>query len=369
MPYHEMLGVSDDAFRELRPWFVASEYDDREYEFLPDARRGIPRGTVLIDDTVVRGFPKVPRTLVLETGIPAYFDEPIVVEEKLNGYNVRIAAVDGEPLAFTRSGRICPFTTAKVRSWFDLESFFAASPDLAICGELIGRDNPYTPHNYAEVDSLGFRVFDLRDRESGDPLSVRERVRRCRDAGLPQVERFCVVAPADASAVVNRVIDHLDGEGREGVVMKSLDGRRQLKYTTAAANRGDLAYAFGLPFDYGQAFMFRRLLREGFQAVERDAEEQALRERAHRLGESILLPMVNAIRTVQHGDEVGERHTVRGTDDEIDALFAHLERQGLHLVVESDREEGGERAVRFYKRTQSTNDKIRNYLDGDVVKE
>ncbi|OIB55866.1 RNA ligase [Natrialba sp. SSL1] len=369
--YHRQLGIGDAAFDGLQPHLQQRNYEGLEYRHVPDYRRGVERGTVLIDGEVVRGFPKVPRTLVLETGIPTQFEEHerIAVEEKLNGYNVRIARLDGEQLAFSRSGMVCPFTTRVLPRLVDLSELFEKHPNALVCGEMIGPENPYTAHEYPGVDSIAFRAFDWRDRESGEPLPVQERRERYEAFGVPQTPLFEIVDVDDAAASVQEIIRELDAEDREGVILKSLDGNTLLKYTTSASTNSDLAYAFSLPFDYGQAFMFRRLLRVGFQTVEWDEDDEVARERAHEVGESILCSMREAIQTVEDGDTLGERHTVRASDETIDVLFEHLRGQGLDIDIEADYHEDGDRVVTFCKRTPSSNDTIRNYLDGHIVRE
>ena len=368
--YHRLLGIGPSAFDDLEDLLEERTYEDRAYRHLPEHRRGIERGTAFVDGTVVRGFPKVPRTLVLAEGIPRHFDRgPVAVEEKLNGYNVRVARIDGDVLAFSRSGIVCPFTTRVLERLVDLDPLFDAHPEAMVCGEMIGPENPYTAHDYPGVDSLAFRAFDWRDRETGDPLPVADRRERYERFDVPQVPHLGTYEVDAAARAVPDVVDELDADGREGVVLKSRDGRTQLKYTTSAANRGDLAYAFSLPFDYGQPFMFRRLIREAFQSVEWDESDERARERAHDLGEAILCSMRETVRTVDDGGTVGERHTVRASPETIDALFEHLRGQGLTLEVESDRREDGNRVVTFRKRTQSTNDKTKNYLEGQIVRE
>ncbi|ADD04686.1 MJ0414 family protein [Natrialba magadii ATCC 43099] len=369
--YHRLLGIGDAAFASLEPHLQQRNYEGLEYRHVPDYRRGVERGTVLIDGEVVRGFPKVPRTLVLETGIPTQFDEheQVAVEEKLNGYNVRVARIHGEQLAFSRSGMVCPFTTRLLRRLVDLAALFEEYPKAMVCGEIIGPENPYTAHEYPDVDSIAFRAFDWRDRESGKPLPIRERRERYEAFGVPQTPLFEIVDVDDAAASVQELIHELDAEDREGVILQSLDGDTLLKYTTSASTNSDLAYAFSLPFDYGQAFMFRRLLREGYQTVEWDEDDEAARERAHELGESILCSMREAIQSVEDGDTLGERHTVRASDETIDVLFEHLRGQGLTIDIEDDFHEDGDRVVTFCKRTPSSNDTIRNYLDGHIVRE
>lgn len=363
----DQLGLSSTEVDDVLEHFERESSEGCEYRHLPDARHGIERGTVLIDGTVVRGFPKIPRALVLAEGVPQYFDGSFAVEEKLNGYNVRIAHV-GEVLAFTRSGYLCPYTTRAVRAMLEFGSFFDDHPDLMLCGEMIGPENPYTAHAYPEVESLAFRTFGVRDQVTGEPLPVRERRQLCEAYGFPQVPQLGSYTP-DETAELPDEIRELNERGREGVVMKSLDGTRQLKYTTSTANRGDLAFAFSLPFDYGRDFVFRRIVREAFQAIEWDEDEAATRERAHALGESVLLPMIGTIQHVRAGETAGERHTVRGTPASIDALLDHLCDLGLTIAIEADRTEDGERVITFCKEANATTDVTRNYLDGHIVEE
>ncbi len=137
-----------------------------------------------------------------------------------------------------------------------------------------------------------------------------------------------------------------------------------VKYTTESQHHAELAYAFSLPFEHGRDFVFSRIVRDAFQAVESGDSDDRLRERARDLGESILLPMVSTIRDVRDGDPVGERHTVRGDPDALDALFEHLDDQSLTIDRRSDRREDGERVVEFVKVAESSRDRIQYYLEG-----
>jgi len=342
------------------------------YHALPDARHGVERGTVLVEgaDAVVRGYPSVPRVLALDAGVTSFFEdgETVHVEEKLDGFNVRVADAD-EPLAFTRSGYVCPYTTARARDLLDLPAFFADHPERMLCAELIGPETPYTTHDYGGIDSHAIRVFGVRDRESGEPLPVTERRELCAAYEFPQPRLFGRYEPAEAVEGVREAVEELDAAGREGVVMKSADGESMVKYTTETQHHAELAYGFSLPFDRGRDFLFSRVLREAFQAAEFDGSETRLRERAHDLGESILLPAVETIRDVEAGETVGERHTVRGETEPIDALLEHLRDQSLRLEVEVDRREDGERVVEFLKVAESTRDRIEYYLEGGTYDE
>jgi putative ATP-dependent DNA ligase len=235
-----------------------------------------------------------------------------------------------------------------------------------LCAEFVGPENPYTPAAY-DVDSIEPRVFDVRHRETGRPLPVEERRSVAERFDFPQPEWFGIVDPGNAVETIRETVEDLDSRGREGVVMQSVDGRDLLKYTTAHQHRSDLGMAFSLPFDYGQDFLFSRLLREGFQAVEFEERGADLRERAHGLGEAILEPMVETIRAVEAGDIVGERHTVRGSPEAITELLSHLEGQGLRVEIEVDRREGEERVVELVKVADATRDKIEHFLAGGTI--
>ncbi|MFW6435765.1 MAG: RNA ligase, partial [Halovenus sp.] len=134
-----------------------------------------------------------------------------------------------------------------------------------------------------------------------------------------------------------------------------------------AQHHADLAHAFSVPFEYGRNFLFSRVIRDAFQAVEFDDEQDRLQERAHDLGESILLPFVDAIRTVERGDPVGETHTVRADPEAVDRLLAHLHDQGLTLEILADDRRDGQRVVEFVKVAQSTRDQIDQYLSGGTI--
>lgn len=369
--WYDRLATTADSPAELFEHFSARSSDGLSYHVLDDTRHGLERGTVIVEttDDVIRGFPSIPRVLVLDPGVPEFFDaDRIAVEEKLNGFNVRIADVDG-PVAFTRGGYVCPYTTGRARDLLDLDGFFADHPELMVCAELIGPESPYTTHDYDGVDTHAFRVFDLRDAETNEPVPAAERRELCARYGFDQPELFGFYDPRAAPAAVRDAIADLDAREREGVVMKSADGRQLLKYTTEYQHHRELAYAFSLPFEYGRDFVFSRVIREAFQAAELDEGDQRVRERARDLGESILLPMVETIEAVETGDLVGERHVVRGDPERIDALLDHLEQFQLRLAVEADYREGGERVVEFLKVSSATIDQIEYYLDGGTIDE
>lgn len=333
-------------------------------------RKGVGKietGTMvcLCDDIhVIRGFPKIRRTLMLNKALESHFNKEVVVEEKMNGYNVRIASLGAEIVAFTRGGYVCPYTTKKAPEIMDLNSFFQDHPDLVICGEMLGTDNPYVSHYYPEIGKLGFRIFDIRRKTSGQPLPIKEKRELLEKFGLPPVNLLAVYSVSEAPSKILELVKKLGKEGREGVVLKDPEMQiPPLKYTASQAHDDELIYAFKFPFDLAKAFFFSRVIREGFQSYEMQESKEEMEDRARRLGESILYPMLETIKHVS-GDEVAGEDLVMDADsqEEVEEFLRHLRDLGVIAVLVEYKD--GKAVIRRIH--QSTTDKINNYLNGGL---
>ena len=330
---------------------------------------GIERGTAVFlgeELSIVRGFPKIKRAFYLEPLLKKHFSSRVAVEEKMNGYNVRVALVDGRLLALTRGGFVCPYTTAKLREDKNAKRFLKDHSSLVLCGEAVGEKNPYVVHHYEEAGDFGFFIFDLRERESNQAMPVMERNTLLEEYGLSHVRLFGIFRKSDATGEIFRIVRSLAEEGREGVVIKDPEMKLPpIKYTSSQTNASDLAYAFRFPYEYGREFFFSRIIREGFQAVEWDESEAELEKRALRLGKSILLPMVESIKKVRQGEILTEDYELDFADKaELEEFLTYLRRQGVNVVVEEiQHRDGGLRVVLKRLRSSST-DRIRSVLSG-----
>lgn len=81
------------------------------------------RGTIFYEKDIIPGYPRIPRILHLENGIKRYFRDKFYLEEKMDGYNVRVCLINNRPVTFTRGGFICPFTTDRIGDLIDLNFF------------------------------------------------------------------------------------------------------------------------------------------------------------------------------------------------------------------------------------------------------
>lgn len=340
------------------------------YLLLKKEISGLERGTALFlgsKGEVIRGFPKILRAFYLDPLLKRHFAEEVAVEEKLNGYNVRACSVEGKLLALTRGGFVCPYTTSRLREDENLKSFLEENPNLVACGEVVGEENPYVAHRYPEAEDFGFFCFDLREKGTGNPLGVDEKRKLCQDNGIAQVPLLGVYERGEATSRVIEGVKRLAQEGREGVVIK--DPRMEIppvKYTPSSTNASDLAYAFRFPYEYGKDFLFSRVIREGYQAVEWGEGEKELEERAARLGKSIICPMVESIREVKDSEGMlTEDYTVRvKSRGEIRELSSFLNRQGIDFTLEEVGREDEGTVYRLQKLRHSTTDKIRSVLKG-----
>jgi putative ATP-dependent DNA ligase len=313
---------------------------------------------------IIRGFPKIRRTLMLSPSLKMHFGQQVAVEEKMNGYNVRIALVNNEITAFTRGGYVCPYTTKKAPEIMDMTDFFNDHPELVICGEMVGSENPYVTHHYREIGKLGFRIFDLREKGSNKPISVQEKIEILKFYGLPCVKFFGIIDIDDAPERIFELVIELGMDDREGVVIKDPDMKiDSLKYTSSQAHIGELQYAFTYPFDFGRDFFFSRVIREGFQAYELNESDDEIRHRAHMLGESIIYPMIRTIKHVAK-DNLASEDIIIHVDNfkEADDFARHLRDLGVVATVHSF--DDGKAVIRRVH--QSTTDRISNFLRGGL---
>lgn len=327
----------------------------------------IEAGTMVVNGEeieIIRGFPKIRRTLMLKPTLEKYFPHEVAVEEKMNGYNVRIALVNHKIVALTRGGYICPYTTRKVQQLLDLDDFFQDHPQKVLCGEMVGTLNPYVSHYYPEVGKLGFRIFDIREKLTNTPLPLFSKRELLADYHLEPVRLLGIYPVEEAPEKIMELVKDLGEQDREGVVMK--DPRMELeplKYTSSQAQAAELEYALSFPFDLAKAFLFSRIIREGFQSYEARESDEERRERALRIGESILYSMLETIKKVEAGEVAAEDLLIEvDRPEEAEEFLRYLR----DLKVTASLVEIKDNKAVIRRIHQSTNDRVHNYLEGGL---
>jgi len=374
----DTLGVSLPALRRL------TERDVLRYAFIKhpffsdvldaykfDKKFGEFEEGTLIAKTVegieiVRGFPKIKRALTLYPTIKKHFSGDVAVEEKMNGYNVRVVKFGRNIYAITRGGFICPYTTEKARMLLN-DSFFNDHPNLMLCCEAVGEESPFVPNSiYGE--KLDFYVFDIRDKKTNEPIKIEDKIKICEEYGFKIAPIHAIVSSNKAHDVVRDVIERLGKEGREGVVIKDVNMKEPpIKYTTSQANTSDLSYGFRCFGEYGKDFMFSRIIREGFQSWEFNESEKEREERALRIGKAILYSMVESIKDVKERGKIYEKIRLRFYDLEVFKLFKeHVRRMGITAKFSAPIEDREGYIVHYYKYMKSTTDTIKHILTGNL---
>ncbi len=374
----EALGLTPSAVRRLEEKRILTRAFVRHPFFrdVLDALRlgrkfgGYEEGTLIAKTIkgleVVSGYPKIRRALTLYPTIKKHFRGNVVFEEKMNGYNVRIVRFGDNLYAITRGGFICPYTTEKARLLFN-NSFFKDLPRLMLCCEAVGKESPFVPKDVYGIEKIDFFVFDVRDKRSNEALPIKEKERLAEEYGFKIAPILAEVHVSEAHEVAKDVIEDLDRRGREGIVIKDPEMKRQpIKYTTSFANCSDLSFAFRFFGEYGRDFIFSRIVREGFQAFELDDDEN-FEERCRRVGEAILRAIVKSIKDVSEGKRIYDKMRLRFYDLEVFELFKeHVRRMGVNAEFSEPVEDSDGYVVWFYRLMKSTTDKIDFILKGNL---
>ena len=314
---------------------------------------------------VVEGYPHIPRVLLLGRAVPRHFIDNVIVEEKMDGHNVRVVRFEGEIYAITRGGYICPYTTARMRRKYgrSLEKIFdELGDDVVVAGEVVGMENPYTRYYYPEAPEWDYFVFDIFEGPL-DFLSVEDRRAVVEEAGMRNV-RLLGIVPKESWEEIAAIVKGLESLGREGIVMKDpLYRVDPLKYTTSYINARDIMEGMKYPFDEGHTFIFSRVLRQMFKAVEEGWDESRLRAEAHRIGEAILVPAVESLRAHMRGKPVAEQFTLTFfSREELDEYIVYMYTLGVLLSLVSIEELTDGRIRATFIKHKKTEDHFKRIL-------
>ncbi len=303
-----------------------------EYLRFSDDYKEIPRGTAIFQETVIWGYPHIGRIFMLEKGLREQFTGPFWVEEKIDGYNVRIFTTGDRVIALSRGGYICPFTTDRIPDFVNLE-FFEDNPNLILCVEVAGPENPYIEESPPFVtEDVRFFVFDIMRKNERGFLEHREKISLLERYALPGVEIFGRFTHADLDQL-RELLLRLDRERREGVVLKEdSPENRRAKYITSYANLNDIRITarnmLQLPPEYYTNRIMRIVLFMEEEGVERT--EHLYRE----LGRAFIEGLFSAIEQFKREHKVYRTYTCRFRSRENAlALMELLHRTSRHIQV------------------------------------
>ncbi|MGX2041193.1 RNA ligase [Methylocaldum sp. MU1018] len=328
----------------------------------------IARGTAVFGDGTVYGYPAIGRLLALRTGLAKQLSGPFWMEEKIDGFNIRIACIEGRPIALTRGGYVCPFTNDRLPDLLDT-AIFDDRPDLVLCAEVAGPDNPYiesAPPFIAE--DVRLFMFDLMRRNAPRFLSQDEKIDLIRRYALPSVEIFGRFEIGDIKPI-SAILKRLDEEGREGAVFKEDSLRqRRTKHVTGSANLSDIRTSVYSLLDLSPEYFTSRILRLALFADEQ--ERDGADDLNRRTGAAFLDGLREAICQHHREGRVSHRFRCRFRDPEnARRLIRYLKRASGHVqIVQRELEpDGGFWRLEFDRIYPSLNGLLSDWLAGRMV--
>ncbi|MGA9097994.1 MAG: RNA ligase [Methanotrichaceae archaeon] len=364
----EKLGITTDRLEDLQQTVVKrSSWPEPRLLRFEKTASGVEEGTVIFDNgEIVYGYPKIRRAMMLQPSIKRHFQDRVAVEEKMNGYNIRVASIGGDVVALTRGGFICPYSTEVAKRLIPMQ-IFEDRPEIVLCGEMIGPENPYVPKDIYPTDTIDFYLFDLSTKNSKGTLGVYKTHEFAEDYNISSAPFFGEFKASKAYEPIKRIVKRLGRKGHEGVVLKDPDNKvAPLKYTSSESNCSDLETAFRYYNDYALDFFVSRAVREGFQTVEWDESDEERKERALRLGESILLPLADTVKKKLNGEQIVQQVQIRVKNLQTARDFEyHLRRSGMRAIFDPPEPDDDGYLVRISKLTMSTNDKTQALINGE----
>jgi putative ATP-dependent DNA ligase len=365
----QKLGITESRMQGLQETVIReSAWPEPRLLRFEKETSGIEAGTVVFETgEIVFGYPKIRRPLMLAAAIKRHFSDIVAVEEKMNGHNVRILSINGEIVALTRGGFICPYSTEVARQKIP-EAVFEKNPQMVLCGEMVGPENPYVSTVIYPTDSIDFYLFDIAEKNRRKNLGVHKTHEFAQEFGLHATAFLGEFHKESAADRIKQIVIKLGRQGREGVVMKDPENiMPPLKYTSSRSNCSDLAVAFRYYNDYALDFFVSRAVREGYQSVEWNETQEERAARALSLGESILMPLVDTIKRAQQGEDIVQKVQIRVKSLQTARDFEyHLRRSGIRTIFEPPEPDDDGYLVRITKLVMSTNDKTQALLDGEM---
>jgi len=290
----------DDALNAHRA--VWAGFDDLNYVRFVDDFKGVTRGTAVFDDMAIFGYPSIGRVLSLQSGLQNQFAAPFWMEEKVDGFNVRVFHLNNRILALSRGGFVCPFTTDRISDLLDI-NIFNHEPDIVLCAEVAGPDNPYMDGGvpYIKEDVRMF-VFDIGYANHSGFAAYKDKEAHIHNFQLPFAQSFGRFHAEDVQRI-REIVLRLNSEYREGVVFKEDSPRDyRAKYTTSNIDIVDIEAGaftmFDLPPEYFKNRMTRLVLFMDEQGI---ANTQELQQ---RLGAAYLDGLFEAVQQIHEHHKV-----------------------------------------------------------------
>jgi len=338
------------------------------YWRITDHFQTLPEGSAVFGDMLICGYPKIGRIFQLDAGLRIQFEHPCWVEEKIDGYNVRVFQHDGQMLALTRRGYICPFTTDRIPDLLDAR-IFEHAPDLVVCAEVAGPENPYNEGSPPNISAdIRLFVFDLMRKNQPGFLPHREKTQLLDNYGLPGVPQYGRYEPEQTMQLIPLVLE-LDRTGREGIIFKEDSvADRRAKYVTGHINVADIRLCSAAIKQLPSEYFTQRILRLALFLEEHSIAPTPATYQ--ELGEALLDGMLDAIHQERHERKVIRQFRCRFRRKRNALLFLKSQRNLLgksSIRVRCLNQEGSYYVLEFDKVLPRTTGLLAHLLRGGII--
>jgi putative ATP-dependent DNA ligase len=369
MQMHEVIkhvGISEHMWQESieKHDIIREEFDDICFYRVTKRVGPLSKGSVVTPEGILYDFPRIARILHLENGIRNTYTKPFYIEEKVDGYNVRIARIHGRVLAFSRSAYVCPFSTDRIADFLDVKKIFDKNPNLVICGEFAGPDNPYNGEHPPYVkEDIRFFAFDLMVMNRPHNIPIEERYNLFDIYHMPTVRRFGKFLPSDILPLKG-VIRQLDEEGCEGMLMKPTNpDEKILKYVTLGSCLRDIRVTAPLMAEMISEFFTHRVIRAAMFAHEHAHSVKP--EVFTQLGEALLKPVYGSVAKAARGEIIDEQFLLRFREEKsVQQMIDHFHKCKVKFDIISKKREGEYWHVRFSKKSYASYEILQGHLNG-----
>ncbi|MCF6147909.1 MAG: RNA ligase [Candidatus Kuenenia sp.] len=359
-------GIAEDQWQASidQHGVIGEEYDGVSYHRVIRKIGPLAKGSIVTGDGILYDFPRIARILHLENGLKNAYTQPFYVEEKVDGYNVRVVRIQGKVLVFSRGAYVCPFSTDRIADFLDVQKIFDKHPDLIICGEFAGPDNPYNIEHppYVQED-IRFFAFDLMEKNTSQNIPIEKRLQIFDEYGMPTVRRFGCFSSSDISAL-KEIIKELDAGGSEGIVFKpTKKEEKTLKYVTFGSCLRDIRVTAPLMAEMSSEYFTHRIIRAAMYRYEQFHELTP--KNFTDLGEVLLKPIYESVKKAAEGELIKEKFLLRFRKEEnVQRMIDHLQKCKVNFEVLSQEKINSYWHVRFARKCYASYEILQSHLGG-----
>ncbi|TFE66098.1 RNA ligase [Methylacidiphilum sp. Yel] len=346
---------------------VQGKFQDKTYIRLTNSYGGWPEGSIVFKDLIIAGFPKIGRINSLESGLREQFSGSFWMEEKVDGYNVRIFHHQGQIYCATRGGFICPFSTDRIVDLLNVD-IFIDHPNLVLCGEITGPGSPYIEGPTPLVsEDIKLFIFDIAKGSTMEFLPERQKHELISRYALPSVKNFGLFEnqPEDLRQI-KKILLSLHNEYREGVIFKEEPFGRRTKYVTANSDLNDIAVFSQKILDVSPNYFIDRIIRYVLFLTELGLIEENNWE--EKLGKAFVCGIKEVLKKVQADGRSSRFFRCRFRELKNAEYFIehlkHIPGHQEHVIIKKVYKENSYWVLEFEKTFPSTSDTLRNWLSG-----